>query len=299
MGDIVLFSVLRYSVCAFLFHTMPYSVGDPLNEVGGLHVAYPVGGHLSVSKCCIACSSSSPPLADFELEATGTEAPSELDELSCVAQPADPRLLDAYMSTELAPRVALLCGLYGLAQDAGCVDMEGGLAEGEVVAPPLQDTAVAAVAETASSVTGQAAKSGFPVLSDDAATAPATAAATASPPRRPVIIFHEEGGWGAGAATSWSAAPMAVAAASVPAAAAAAACTVPATAAADMFSAPPPPPPPLPPAFRPGRSPPLLPAVEEGLALWQDMLEFAMTDPLIASDKVKLGTELHRKKVGA
>ena len=44
--------------------------------------------------------------------------------------------------------------------------------------------------------------------------------------------------------------------------------------------------------------PSLAGAVEAGVALWGELLTYALTDPLMITDSFRQGSELHRKKVG-
>lgn len=103
------------------------------------------------------------------------------------------------------------------------------------------------------------------------------AAAEAShAPSKPVIIFHDGGDWGA---TSH------VASGSVRDAGITARAPEPVCGAASELQ----------------KQEPSLTATQEcsksaGYALWRQLLTYALTDPLMSSDKMKFGSEMHRQK---
>ncbi|KXZ44095.1 hypothetical protein GPECTOR_74g709 [Gonium pectorale] len=197
------------------------------------------------------------------------------EELAAVAAPPDPALTSsAAVGSEVGPRVALLCCLHRMAEIAGCVW------------PPPATGAAPSAAEAAA-----AAPAAVPAA--DAEAGPAAG------PKRPVIIFGDSSAWdepssaapaAAGASTdSAGASGRHPGPGALPALASAVAPGAGNGAAEGEgpepdYGAPPPP-------------DPSHPALLAGRALWRQLLAVALNDPLLSTDKVRNGSELHRQKV--
>ncbi|GLI70009.1 hypothetical protein VaNZ11_014743 [Volvox africanus] len=213
----------------------------------------------------------------YDPDGTMPDGP-EVEELSAVAGPPLPGLVtNAAIGTEVAPRVALLCCIHQIAEKAGCIWPPTGTANN--------------VAAAAGSGTGAP-----QMESPDVAV---TETRDESPKRRPVIIFGDSSEWEEQASGLRAALqdPSNMVRGSKPRTvvmgAMATAIATAATTGTDVgdsdgdladYGAPPP-------------SDPKDPSLLAGQLLWRQLLSVGLDDPLLSTDKVRNGSELHRQKV--
>ncbi|GIL82026.1 hypothetical protein Vretifemale_10973 [Volvox reticuliferus] len=212
----------------------------------------------------------------YDPDGTTSDVP-EAEELSAVAGPPLPGLVaNAAIGTEVAPRVALLCCIHQMAENAGCVW-------------PLPGTS--AVANTATAVAAAGSGTRASQMMPDSTDVAVAETHGEAPKRRPVIIFGDSSEWEEQAAGLSAALQDAsyVGSGSKPTTATMGA----AATAADVgdadgdladYGAPPP-------------SDPKDPSLIAGRLLWRHLLSVGLNDPLLSTDKVRNGSELHRQKV--
>jgi hypothetical protein len=224
----------------------------------------------------------------YDLEGVATDGP-EAEELAAVASPSEPGLVGgAAGGTEVAPRVAMLCCLHQLAENAGTVwpAAAGAAAAGAGAGAGAGATTAAAAA----AVQAPLASGSYPAAGGGVAVAK----------RRPVIVFGDASFWdeqtgadgGGDAAATVEAAGMAQGPGNLGGQAAGAARGDSGGAAdADVdvdidvaYGAPPP-------------RDPNDPSLMAGRMLWRQLLAVGLKDPLLSTDKVRNGSELHRQKV--
>lgn len=208
-----------------------------------------------------------PPTASYDPDGPASDV-AEGEELAAVAAPRDPGLVaGGGVPLEVAPRVALLCALQQMAEDAG------------TVWPPP-----APAASSGHVNNGQMEGKKQEQQQKEEAESGVTA-----PPKRPVIVFGESPEWeeaerqehGKQAGTEAESGQDA----GTKAGAKAQGEEGEEGQGAD-YGAPPPP-------------DPSHPSLLAGRLLWRQLAEAARTDPVLSTDKVRNGSELHRQKVGA
>ncbi len=192
-----------------------------------------------------------------------------------MAAPRDPGLVaGGGVPLEVAPRVALLCALQQMAEDAGTVWPlpAAAASSGHVKSGQLADKKQ----EQQQEVEKESGEKG-----------------EKAPPKRPVILFGESPEWEEAERQEQGKQPGAEGAAGQGQGREAGA-----TAQGEGgekgeeegqgadYGAPPPP-------------DPSHPSLLAGRLLWRQLAESARTDPVLSTDKVRNGSELHRQKVGA